>query len=202
MQRSLDTSSSDSRRGASRPTIVLGFASLGGFLGMVAGAYVGATAFGAELPDDAEYLPFFMMLGAGAGWLLGTGLGSVVGEGARAPGTIARRLMLVGAFGVVIGASVTAIWPVSSGWPARSVVLFSFWRGGAQTAFEVTTMVNAALAVSTFVAVSRSRAGEHSWPPGRVAGGIGIGGLFMGGLAFVLGIGLVPLNWSETVAHQ
>jgi hypothetical protein len=202
IQRSLDASSDAPRRGASRPTIILGFASIGGLLGMVAGAYVGATAFGMAIPDDAEYLPFSMMLGAGAGWLGGAGIGSMVGEGARAPGTIGRKLVLLGAVAVVIGA-VIAIWPVSSAWPDGGVTFFWSWRAGrGGLAFETVILVDATLAVMTFLAVSRHHVGEDSGRPGRVAGATGIAGLLLGGSVFALGLGLVALCWSETVAHQ
>lgn len=156
-----------------------------------------------ELPDDAEYLPFVLMIGAGAGWLVGAGLGSIVGAGAGPPGAVGRRLVLLGTVAVVVGAVVIVIWPVSSGWPDDGATLFSLWRaGGGGTAFEIVISVDAALAVMTFLAMSRHSEGNGSRHPGRVVGATGVGGLLLGGSVFVLAVGLVALNWSETVAHQ
>lgn len=172
-------------------------------MGIVAGGYIGASALGMGLPDDAEYLPFAMMIGAGAGWLGGAGLGWLAGAGARDPGATGRRLVLLGAASVVIGALAIAIWPISAGWPDGGVTLFSAWRaGGGQTAFEVMIVVDAALAASTFVVVSKKHGGPGSAIPGRVAGAIGITGLLLGGLAFPVGVGLVGLAWSDAVAGQ
>ena len=70
--------------GESRATIVLGFASLGGLAGFVVAARLSATMLGLELPDDVpESMPFFMMAGAGIGWVAGVALGGLAGYRAR-----------------------------------------------------------------------------------------------------------------------
>lgn len=197
-----DASSDAPRRGASRPTIVLGFGCLGGLLGMIAGAYFGGSVLGIGLPDEAEYLPFVMMIGAGAGWLAGAGLGSIAGRTARAPGALGRGLVLVGAVVVVVGAVAIVISPVPSGWPDGGVTFFSFWREGDGGAFEIAVLVGTALVLLTFLAVSRQQESASSRPPGRLVGAVGIVGLLLGGLVFLLGVWLVPLNWSDTGDHQ
>jgi len=181
--------------------IVLGFASIGGLVGIIAAIYVGVTALAMEPPDDAEYLPFVMMVGAGAGWLIGTGLGSIAGSRARPPGATGRRLVLLGAVAVVIGAATIAIWPNTSGWPDGEVTFFSTWRVVGGTELEIATMVDAAIAAFTFLAVRRHHDGEGSAHPRRVAGAIGTAGLLLGGLAFAYGVAIVPMTWSGNVRH-
>lgn len=183
---------------------MLGFASIGGLVGTVAGAYLGAIALGMGVPDDAEYLPFVMMVCAGGGWLVGTGIGSIASARARPGGPTARRLVLVGAAAVAIGTAAIAISPVS-GWPDGSVTFFSPWRaGGGGIAFEIATMVNAVLAVVTFLAVSREHrnhdGGGFGRPP-RVVGAVGITGLLLGGLAFGLGVALVYASGAQKTEH-
>lgn len=120
------------QRGACRPTIVLGYAALGGLLGMVAGAPVAFNVLGLELPDNTEYLGPALMVTAGLGWLNGAVLGSIAGAHARPAGVWGRRLLLAGVVAVVLGAVEIAIWPVSI-WMARDrndllLLVASRWR--------------------------------------------------------------------------
>lgn len=100
IQPSFDASPADPRRGASGPTIVLGFASIGGLVGLLGAAVriVAAITSGGppEPGDSADGMPFFVMLAAGVGWLVGAGIGSTLAEGARAVGVLGRRLVLGG----------------------------------------------------------------------------------------------------------
>ncbi len=188
------------RSGASRPTIVLGYAALGGLIGMVAGAPVAFNVLGLRLPDNTEGLEPAVMVTAGLGWLVGAGFGSVAGAHARPAGVAGRWLLLAGAIAVVVGAVAIAIWPVRSGWPETETIFFSFWRhGGDELAFVIVTMVDAALAVGTFVAVGRHHDVEGSSRPTKLAGAIGIAGLVLGGLWFALGMALLPLSWSGSL---
>ena len=188
------------RRGASLSTIVLGFACIGGSVGMIVGAWGGMTVLGMELPDHADLLPFCMMIGAGTGWLLGVGLASIVGKGARPAGPIGRRLVLSAVLVVSIVAVVISPTPV--GWPQVHITFFSFWRVDGGTWFEIAFLADAAIAFATFLAVSGQHDGEGSHRPGRVAGATGIAGLSLGGLVFLLGTGMLALTWSDAVAHQ
>ena len=170
---------------------------------MVVGAWGGMNALGMELPDHADLLPFCMLLGAGAGWLAGVGLGSIVGKGARTAGPVGRRLVLSGAVIVSIVAVAVAISPTPVGWPQVRMTFFSIWRIDGGTWLEIALLVDAAIAVATFLAVSRrhdgGRARRH---PGRFAGATGIVGLGLGALVFLLGIGLIALTWSDAVDQQ
>jgi hypothetical protein len=202
IQPSSDSPSDHPRRGASRPTIVLGLACIGGFVGLVAGGFIGFHALGMELPDHADLLPFCMLVGAGAGWLSGAALGSVVGRDARSPGTTGRRLVLVGSVVVVIGAFVIASLPVRSGWPEGGVTFFSFWRRSGGAVAGIAVVVDAAIALATLWSVGRNRPGDGSGLPGPFAGATGIAGLCLGGLTFVFAMWFAAANWSSTVEHQ
>jgi hypothetical protein len=76
---SLDGAPNALRRGASRPTIVLGYAAIGGLIGKVAGAAMAFNLLGLELPDNTDGLAPAVMVAAGLGWLVGAGFGSIAG---------------------------------------------------------------------------------------------------------------------------
>lgn len=193
----------NARRGASRPTIVLGYAAIGGLIGKVAGALVAFDLLGVELPDNTEGLAPAVMVTAGIGWLIGAGFGSIVGARARPIGVAGGRLLLAGAGAVTVGAVAIAIWPVRSGWPATETIFFSFWRhGGDELAFVIVTMVDAALVVGTYFAVSSHHDVQGSGRPSKLAGTIGITGLVLGGLWFALGMALLPLLWSGSLTSE
>ena len=199
----VDGPSDRQRRGASRPTIVLGLACIGGFLGTIAGGLIGFHATGMEFPDHADLLPFCMLFGAGIGWLSGVALGSAVGADARSPSRVGRWLVFVGAMVVLIAAFTIVSLPVPSGWPERGVALFSFWRASAEgTMAGVAVVVDAVIALATLWWVSRERRGDGSGSPGPFAGAVGIAGLFLGGLTFAFVVWFVAANWSSTMDHQ
>jgi hypothetical protein len=203
IQPTLDPVSEDlPRRGASRPTIVLGFASVGGFVGLVAGGFLGFHALGMELPDHADLLPACMLIGAGLGWLNGVALGSIVAKDARPPGTAGRWLLFLGAAIVVLGAIVITIAPVPSGRPEGGMTFFSFWASDEGTLAGIVLLGDAAIAVATFWAVSRQRDRDGSGRPGRLAGATGIAGLLLGWFVFAFGMWFVAQNWSSTMGHQ
>ena len=201
-QATVDDPSEDLRRGASRPTIVLGLACIGGFVGLIAGGFIGFHALGMELPDHAELLPLCMLVGAGAGWLSGAGLGSIVAKDARPPGAPGRRLVFAGTVVVVIGAFVIASLPVRSGWPEGGVTLFSFWRRSGGMAAGIAVLVDAGIALATLWSVSRDQQGDGSGRPGRFASTIGIAGLCLGCLSFAFVMWFAAANWSSTMDHQ
>ena len=192
--------------GASRATIVLGFASLGGLVGFVVATRLSASMLGLELPDDVpEYMPSLMMAGAGLGWVVGVGLGWAAGYRARGAGPRARRLVNVGAAAIAIGAVLIVIWPVRAGWPDTRVEFFHAWHtwgegGKGGPAFVAVTVLDALVAAATLLVMGRDRGAEHLSPRG-VAGAIGVTGLLMGGTAFVLSVALVPLTWPGDVGH-
>ena len=200
LNQSLDGAPNERRRGASRPTIVLGYATIGGLIGNVAGAPVAFHLFGLELPDNTEGLAPAVMVTAGLGWLIGAGFGSIAGAHARPIGVAGGRLLLAGAVAVTVGAVAIAIWPARSGWPETETIFFSLWRhGGDELAFVIVTMVDAALVVGTYLAVSGHHDVEGSSRPSKLAGAIGITGLVLGGLWFALGMALMPLLWSGSL---
>lgn len=169
-------------------------------MGLVAGGFIGFHALGMELPDHAELLPFCMLVGAGAGWLIGAGLGSIVAKDARPPGTTGRRLLLVGAVVVLIGALAIAISPVPAGWPNGGVRFFWYWASEAGALAGIAILIDAAIAVATFWVVSRDR--ERSGHPGRFVGAISIAGLILGWLLFALALWTVARSWASTLDHQ
>jgi hypothetical protein len=193
--------------GASRATIVLGFASIGGLVGFVVATWLAASMLGLELPDRVpEYMPFLMMAGAGIGWVVGVGLGWIAGYRGRGAGSRVRRLADVGAAAVVIGAVLIVIWPVRTGWPDTHVEFFWAWHtwgegGKGGPAFVAVTVLDALVAASTLIVMSRDRGVEAPWPR-RVAGLVGVIGLVVGATAFVLGVALVPLTWPGDVGHR
>lgn len=63
-------------------------------------------------------------------------------------------------------------------------------------------MVDAALVVGTFLAVSSHHDVEGSSHSSRLAGAIGITGLVLGGLWFALGVAFLPLSWSGNVTSE
>lgn len=158
---------------------------------------------GMELPDHADLLPFGMLFAAGGGWLVGVGLGSIIGKEARPPGAAGRRLLFVGASAVGLGAFVIVSAPVSSGWPAGGARLFSVWGswpGGTVALFAL--MVDTAVALTTFWVVSRDHDRNGSGLPGRLVGATGIAGLVLGGAALAVSMWFVALNWSSSLDHQ
>lgn len=199
----LEAPAKAARRGASGPTIILGVASIGGFLGLIAGIVVAAAAGWVLLPDDAGPLPFSMMVGAGIGWLIGAWLGSVLSQGARSPGTVGRTLVHIGVAVVVLGAALIAVWPLAARVSQGGLTYFSFWRADVgMLAFEITAMVDAAIVVSTFLFVLKRRDRQDAEVPGRIAGATGIAGLLLGGVVFAFSLWIVATTWSETVARQ
>ncbi len=169
---------------------------------MAVGAWGGMNALGMELPDHADLLPFCMLLGAGVGWLVGVGLASIVGKGARPAGPIGRRLVLSAAVIVSIVAVAVAISPTPVGWPQVRMTFFSLWRIDGGTWLEIALLADAAIAVATFLAVSRHHDVGRAHDPGRLAGATGIAGLGLGALVFLLGTGLMALTWQDAVGHQ
>jgi hypothetical protein len=192
--------------GASRATIVLGFASLGGLVGFVVATMLSASLLGLELPDRVpEFMPSLMMAGAGIGWVMGIALGWAAGCRARGAGPGVRRLANIGAAAVAIGAVLIVVWPVRAGWPHTHVEFFHAWHTWAEggkggPAFVAITVLDALVAVATLLLMGRDRGAEHPspWP---LAGAIGVTGLLAGGAAFVLGMSLVPLTWPGDVEH-
>ena len=192
--------------GASRATIVLWFASLGGLVGFVVATGLSASMLGLELPDDVpEFMPSLMMAGAGIGWVVGVGLGGIAGYRARGAGPRVRRLANVGAAAVALGAVLIVAWPVRAGWPDTQVEFFHAWHtwgagGKGGPAFVVITVLDALVAAATLLVIGRDSGAENP-SPRRVAGVIGVTGLLVGGMAFVLGVALVPLAWPGDVGH-
>jgi hypothetical protein len=192
--------------GASRATIVLGFASLGGLVGFVVATMLSASMLGLELPDRVpEFMPSFMMVGAGIGWVMGVALGGAAGYRARGAGPGVRRLANVGAAAVAIGAVLIVVWPVRVGWPDTHVELFHAWHtwgegGKGGPAFVAVTVLDALVVAATLLVMGRDRGAERP-SPRPLAGAIGVAGLLVGGTAFVLGMALVPLAWPGDVDH-
>jgi hypothetical protein len=202
----------DELRGASRATIVLGFASIGGVLGLVVGAIVGVNHMGMTLPDDAEYLPTAMLSAGAMGWLAGGAIGAFGPLGARPPGPISRRFIRAGAVVVLLGAGALAVWPGVSLVDGR-------WNGPGSAAFEVATLVGAAIVAATFLAVSlwprqpamhpsdahtrtSTPAPNAGRVPGRGVGAVSIMGLLLGAAVFIFGLAQVPLSHANARAHE
>lgn len=206
IQPSFDAPPVAPRRGASGPTIVLGFASIGGLVGLVGAAVLIVAAITSGGPpepgDGADGMLFFVMLAAGVGWLVGAGIGSTLAEGARAVGVLGRRLVLGGACAVALGVALIVIWPRAAGWPETEVIFFSIWRTSGGPAFAIATMIDAAIALMTFLGVSKHHGLEGWGRPRRAVGAIGIAGLLVGWLVFASGIAFVLSTWSDEVSHD
>jgi hypothetical protein len=200
------------RRGASRATIVLGFASIGGVLGLVVGAIVGVNHLGMTLPDDAEYLPTAMLVAGAMGWLVGGAIGAFGPLGARPLGPIARRFIRAGAVVVLLGAGAIAVWPGFSLVDGR-------WSGPGSAAFEAATLTGAAIVAATFLAVSlwprpaatdpsdahartSTRAPDARRVPGRGVGAVSIIGLILGAAVFLFGVAQVPVSHANAKTHE
>jgi len=208
-QPSIAASSADPRRGASGPTIVLGFASIGGLVGLVGAAVLSVAAITSggppepgESADDMSLFVLFVMLAAGVGWLVGAGIGSTLAEGARAVGVLGRRLVLGGACAVALGVALIVIWPRVVGWPETEVIFFSIWRTTGGPAFAIATMIDGAIAVMTFLGVSKHHGLEGWGRPRRAVGAIGIVGLLVGGLVFAWVVAFVLSTWSGGMSHD
>ena len=153
---------------------------------------------GSELPDDTEGLPATVMVFAGLGWFAGALLGLALAENVRAVGVAGRVLLRAGTGGIVICAAAIALWPVRSGWPETEVTFFSAWRdGGDGLASVIVALGGAALVVGTFIMVSRHHEVDRPRVPSRFAGGVGVAGLFVGGLSFALVMLAMTMSWSQ-----
>lgn len=179
------------RRGASRPTIVLGFAALGGVAGMVVGTYLAFQILGSSLPDHTEGLAPAGMAIAGAGWAAGAFLGWSVAPRARPPGPAARVALLAGTATVAIATMAIMVRPDDVSHSER--IYFALWRSQGAEALTFLSIVclDAALVVGTVLLVCRRRSVDAPEVSSRWAGGIAIAGLVVGGLTFALGVTLL-----------
>lgn len=180
---------------------MLGYASLGGFAGTIAAIIIGGSALGISVPDNAENLPFVMMVGACIGWVVGATLGLRAGTYARPAGSAGRTSLLLCAVIIALGEIATFLSPV----PTRlsgGVTYLSWWHLAGGPAFEVVMIVATALVLATFLAVSRRRESTPSLPLEVFTGGIGRVGLVVGVTLFSLAMLAVKENWSIAAYDQ
>ncbi len=171
--------------------VVVGLAALGGIAGLLVGGNVGIAHLDVDLPDDAGFLPFVMMVGAGIGWVVGAMLGFVSGARARPVGALGRRLLFAMTVGVAVLAMAMATWPNTSRWPEMEVGL---WHSQEGRAFETATMIDAMLAVVTILAVTKRHVPTAPKEPPIIVTASAILGLVLG--AIVLGLAVMTLAGS------
>jgi hypothetical protein len=195
------TSTHERRRGASRPTIVLGYASIGAVAAMIAGGFIGLFALGLEMPDGADGLPFPMMVGASVGWVAGATRGFRAGRNAKPAGRAGGMLLLLGGEIMVLGAVVILLLPTP--WRLGGTVTYFSWRRYPSGPEFVAAMVaGTVLVLATFLLVwlprapaqSERRSGSVDWT-GRV-------GVVVGVASFWFAMLSVQGQWSAAAARQ
>ena len=180
---------------------MIGFASIGGLVAMIAAVILSLSVLGMGLPDEVAGLPFVAMLGGCVGWVTGAAVGFRAGRDARPAGSAGGVLLLLGGAIVALGALVIIVSPI----PTRlsgGVTYFSFWREAAGPEFEVTMIVGTVVVLATFLTVWRRREAPPSRPLGRTIGGIGLAGLVVGVASLSLAMLFVKENWASVAYYQ
>lgn len=164
-------------RPASRPTVVIGLASLGAVFGFFAAVVVGLSLLHIELADGGHGLSAVVAMGAGTGWFLGAMAGHELARGRRPAGAPMVSVLWAGAGVVLItGLALCAL-------ESRLVGTYGI-KAWELSTLQVVTLSDTGLAAVTIAAASRSHRPDPSAPERPGLGAIALVGIVAGALLF------------------